>query len=269
MLQDHLDKSLSKAYTALHEKIASLIAAYEDSEYVGQISVYVLRMIRDIRSELPKNVSLQTFGLSLVPALHERLAKTTSWTSLEVFGGTFTRKSVTGRALWEGDPELPVQPSPSTFKFLHSLLLDMAKAGADLWSPRAIRVLKRNLRAELGQRWTAALKVQEGKDATQVNGNATNGEADEEHLDRPIEQEHIPTVIEHNNTKEVLKQTLFDVLVLQSALDMSELAAEDELKVLEATIHSKLDLDPGSRKRLQQLAKEYWKRTSLLFGLLS
>jgi hypothetical protein len=269
MLQDHLDESLSKAYTALHEKIASLIAAYEDSEYVGQISVYVLRMIRDIRSELPKNVSLQTFGLSLVPALHERLAKTTSWTSLEIFGGTFTRKSVAGRALWEGDPELPVQPSPSTFKFLHCLLLDMAKAGADLWSPRAIRVLKQNLRAELGQRWTAALKVQEVKDSTQVNGKATNGEVDEEHQDRPIEQEHIPTVIEHNNTKEVLKQSLFDVLVLQSALDLSELAAEDELKVLEATIHSKLDLDPGSRKRLQQVAKEYWKRTSLLFGLLS
>jgi conserved oligomeric Golgi complex subunit 1 len=271
MLQDHLDENLGKAYKALHEKMASLIATYEDSEDFGQISVYVLRIIRDIRSELPKNFSLETFGLPLVPGLHERLSKTASHTSLEVFGKTFTRKSAPGRALWEGDPELPVQPSPSTFKFLQSLLLDMTKVGADLWSPTAIRVLKRHLRAELGQRWTAALKVQEGKDSIQVNGNATNGDVDAEHQDSTVEEENEngSTVVEHDSIKEVLKQTLFDVLVLQSALGLSELDAEDEFSTLEETIHSRIDLDPGSRKRLQQAAKEYWKRTNLLFGLLS
>jgi hypothetical protein len=262
MLQDHLDESLSKAYRALHGKMASLMAAYENSEHVGQISVYVLRIIRDIRSELPKNLPSLSFGLSLVPALHERLAKTVSEASLEGFGSRTIRKRVAGRALWEGDPELPVQPSPSIFRFLHSLLLDMEKTGADLWSPTAVRVLKRHLRAELGRRWTANLNAQEGKNSNEVNGHATNGEVDAEHEDNP-------KILEHDEAKEVLKQTLFDVLVLQSALDLSGLTSEDELKALEETIHSKIDLDPGSRKRLQQAAKEYWKRASLLFGLLS
>ncbi|KAE9374406.1 hypothetical protein N431DRAFT_437842 [Stipitochalara longipes BDJ] len=271
MLQDHLEESLSKAYRALHEKMASLIAAYDDSKYIGQISVYVLRILRDIRSELPKNLSLQTFGLSLVPGLHERLAKQVSGASLEVFGGKITRKRVVGKALWEGDPELPVQPSPSTFRFLHSLLLDMAKTGADLWSPTAVRVLKRYLRAQLALQWTAALQAQEETGSSEVNGHGTNGDVDAEHEASPkiIEQENDREVFEHDNTKEVLKQTLFDVLVLQSALDLPELTAEDALKVLEENINSKIDLDPGSRRRLQQAAKEYWKRTSLLFGLLS
>jgi conserved oligomeric Golgi complex subunit 1 len=273
MLQDRLNESLSKAYRALHEKMASLITAYGDSEHIGQISVYLLRIIRDIRSELPKNLSSQSFGLSLVPALHERLAITVSGAPLKAFGGKFARKRIAGRALWEGDPELPVQPSPSTFKFLHSLLLVMAKAGGDLWSPTAVRVLKRHLRAQLGQRWTAALKAQEEKRSARVNGNATNGDIGAEHEDNLKITEHKdkPEVIELENTKDMLKQTLFDVLVLQSALDFAELASESEdgLKALEETLYSKVDLDPGSRKRLQQVAKEYWKRTNLLFGLLS
>jgi hypothetical protein len=261
MLQDRLDESLSKAYKTLHEKIASLVAAYEDSEYIGHMSVYLLRTIRDIRSMLPKDLSSQSFGLSLVPNLHGRLAEFVSGASLEEFGCRMTRKKVAGRALWEGDPVLPVQPSPSTFKFLHSLLLDMGRAGADLWSPIAIRVLKRHLRTELGRRWAAALKKQEEKYSSQVNGNATNGEVDAEH-------EESTKIIQHGDTREILTQTLFDVLVLQSALDSSELASEDELKALEETLHSTLDLSPGLRKRLEQAAKEYWKRTSLLFGLL-
>jgi hypothetical protein len=225
------------------------------------MSVYLLRTIRDIRSMLPKDLSSQSFGLSLVPNLHGRLAESVSGASLEEFGGRMIRKKVAGRALWEGDPELPVQPSPSTFKFLHSLLLDMGRAGADLWSPTAIRVLKRHLRTELGRRWAAALKKQEEKYSSQVNGNATNGEVDAEH-------EESTKIIQHGDTREILTQTLFDVLVLQSALDSSELASEDELKALEGTLHSTLDLSPGLRKRLEQAAKEYWKRTSLLFGLL-
>jgi hypothetical protein len=261
MLQNRLDASLSKAYKTLHEKIASLVAAYEDSEYIGHMSVYLLRTIRDIRSMLPKDLSSQSFGLSLVPNLHGRLAESVSGASLEEFEGRMIRKKVAGRALWEGDPELPVQPSPSTFKFLHSLLLDMGRAGADLWSPTAIRVLKRHLRTELGRRWAAALKKQEEKYSSQVNGNATNGEVDAEH-------EESTKIIQHGDTREILTQTLFNVLVLQSALDSSELASEDEIKTLEETLHSTLDLSPGLRKRLEQAAKEYWKRTSLLFGLL-
>ncbi len=262
MLQDHLDESLSKAYKTLHEKIASLVTAYEDSEYIGHMSIYVLRTIRDIRSMLPKNLSSQSFGLSLVPNLHERLAKSVSGASLEEFGGSMIRKKVAGRALWEGDPELPVHPSPSTFRFLHSLLSAMGRAGADLWSPTAVRVLKRHLRTELGQRWAAVLEKQTEKYSSQFNGNATNGEVDAEHLESS-------KIIQHGETREGLAQSLFDVLVLRSALDSSELASKDELKALEETLHSTLDFSPGLRKRLEQAAQEFWKRTSLLFGLLS
>lgn len=261
MLQDHLDSSLEKAYTDLHEKISSLLTTYKDSEHAGHMSIYILRILRDIRSELPKNAPLQTFGLSLVSSLHGRLASTVSANSAITFAKTFAKKRVAGRGLWEGSPELPVQPSPGTFKFLHGLALAMADAGNDLWSPAAVNVLKTHLRSELGYGWASALKNQ---DSAKANGITTNG-VDTESPDDRYEN----GVGDTEKSKDVMIQALFDILVLESSLEIASLSSQDQLKALESTVESRIDLDPGSRKRLQQAAKEYWKRTSLLFGLLA
>ncbi|CZR59109.1 uncharacterized protein PAC_09001 [Phialocephala subalpina] len=292
MLQDHLDSSLEKAYKELHEKTAPLLSTYQESENSGQISVYLLRVIRDIRLEMPKNSALRYFGLSLIPTLHDQLASTTSSTSLEAFTQAIKRKRVAGRALWEGEPELPVQPSPATFKLLHSLAMAMAKTGCDLWSPAAVVILKRHLSSELAERWNEALKEQKEIKETKVNGTATNGdvtaakhtdgaegavssEAKEESSGTngtgKAEALEVAGVVDASVRKDMATQSLFDILLLQSAFETPESTTvfEEGLERLEITLESQTDLDAASSKRLQQGAKEYWKRTNLLFGLLA
>ncbi|TVY20146.1 hypothetical protein LARI1_G001430 [Lachnellula arida] len=265
MLQDHLDTSLEKAYKDLHEKIASMLASYE-GEQIGSVSIYILRIIRDIRTELPKNKSLQSFGLALVPLLHERLASSTSEELIKSYSRSFLKKKVAGRSLWEGSPELPVQPSPATFKLLNGLTLAMANAGNDLWSPTAIAVLKKHLRTELVRSWLGTLKDQEEKAASQTNGATTNGEVGPEEAQE--EQSNGVEVVDPVHRKEVLLQSLFDVLLLQSSFELPA-AADDELQKLGGKLEEQVDLESTSRKRLQQAAKDYWKRTGLLFGLLA
>jgi hypothetical protein len=279
MLQAHLDTSLEKAYADLHDRTASLLATYQESEKIGRISIFILRIIRDLRTELPKNASLRNFGLQLVPSLHGRLASTISGDSIETFAKTITKNRVTGRVLWEGNPELPVQPSPSSFKFLHNLALAMTNAGSDLWSPTAVSVLKRYLREEIGHRWAASLRALEVKQSSKVNGETTKaqdgGLSDETNgttVNCELEAEGHKAneaAVNDDKRKEILIQSLFDVLVLQCSFEVSETTHEDGLRVLESTLESRLELEAASRKRLQQAAKDYWKRTSLLFGLLA
>ena len=271
MLQDHLDSSLKKAYTDLHDQIGTLLATYKESEHIGQISIYTLRILRDIRIELPKNSSLQNFGLALVPSLHETLASTIAGDSLHTFAKSFVRKRVAGRALWEGDPELPVQPSPAAFKFHHNLVQAMAQAGADLWSPAAVEALKRHLRSELGRDLKASLKAQIEKDSIKVNGVETNGTTaeleGESNSSDAIQNGHSNGTADPQKRREVLIQSLFDVFVLQLSLQLSS-STEDELQALADTMASQIELELASRKRLHSAAKEYWKRASLLYGLL-
>jgi hypothetical protein len=186
---------------------------------------------------------------------------------LKPYSKSFHRKKVAGRSLWEGNPELPVQPSPATFKLLNGLTLAMAKAGGDLWSPNAIAVLKKHLRRELSSSWSKALKEHEEKAASKVNGASTNGDVESEEPKEEAQSNGIE-VIDPAQRKEVLTQSLFDVLLLQSSFELPNVA-DDELQKLAGKLEEQIELDSAARKRLQQGAKEYWKRTSLLFGLLA
>ena len=278
MLQDRLEACLEEAYSGLNKTISTHLATYRDSEHIGQISIYLLRVIRDIRSQLPKNVSLQSFGLFLVPSLHENLASATAAEPMQSFVKSTSSKRVPGRGLWEGNPEMPVQPSPATFRFHHSLVHAMAQAGADLWSPAAVIALKRHLRTELGRAWKASLNTQTETTVAKVNGakangTATNGDVEPIELELPntdvseASQNGSSEVIDAEKRKNVLIQSLFDIFVLQSSLEISP-AIEDELQALAASMESQVELEPSARKRLGNAAKDYWKRTGLLFGLL-
>jgi hypothetical protein len=270
MLQDHLNTSFKQAYTALHDKISTLLETYKDNENIGQMSVYVLRILRDIRSELPKDPSLQFFGLSLVTPLHQNLAALVSADAVEGLAKSLKRKNAAGRALWEGKPELPVQSSPGTVKFLRSLSMAMANMGSDLWSPAAVRVLKARLSSELGARWSVVLEAPEKKDGDQSNGAKTdeveaNGDSVTEEADESQVASQVPDLAKR---KDMLTQSLFDMFVLLEVLDVQS-DVEGGWKTAENAVRTEIDLEASSRKRLQQGANEFWKRTSLLFGLLA
>lgn len=261
MLQDNLDARLEVAYKNLNDKLATLLATYDEKDQIGQISVFLLRVIRDIRSQLPKNTSLQKFGLSLVPSLHNNLSSSVSESAIQVFAKHFRKRKVVGKALWEGEPSLPVQPSPGSFKFLHSLVQAMGKAGGDLWSPAGVAALKKHTIEELSTRCTPTFASKAKPHSAQVNGT-TNGDSIVENGE------------ETNNTKDTMSkdaliQALFDILLLEAALEIPGSSISVGLNSLRGSIEGQVDLDPESRKRLQQASREYWKRSSLLFGLLA
>jgi hypothetical protein len=267
MMQDHLDTSLEKAYKELHAKISTLLDASKESENIGHISVYVLRVIRDIRGELPKNPSLQFFGLSLVGPLHQNLAALISSDAIEGLLKSLARRSAPGRALWEGTPELPVQSSPGAFKFLNGVTMSMASIGSDLWTPAAVRVLKAHLRSELESRGTALLQSQgEMASDKKTNGAAVNGDSGTEPADKEESDDKKASKIAKQ--KDALIQNMFDILFLQEALQAKP-DAQDGLQTIERSVKSQMDMENASYKRLQQASKEFWKKTSLLFGLLA
>jgi len=120
---------------------------------------------------------------------------------------------------------------------------------------------------KIGQSWTTVLKEQAEKATSKVNGAATNGDVGSEES-REEGQSNGVAVVDTAQRKEVLTQSLFDVLLLQSSFEL-QISTDDELGKLGGKLEEEADLDSASRKRLQTAAKEYWKRTSLLFGLLA
>ena len=267
ILQKHLDASLEKAYSDLDERITTLLKTHHESDHIGPISIYILRILRDIRSELPANKSIQAFGFSLIPSLHQTLATVAFEKPIRRFSKPFPKR-VIGRALWEGNPELPIQPSTRIFRFLHNLTLSMAEVGSDLWSPAAVSVLKQYLQSELGTVWAAAIQELDettGANENKSNGVAINGDTDTEAIE-PV-QSKVKQALEPDVRKDILIQYLFDIFVLQNVLDTSHGATVD-LKSIVSSLESQLDLDGPLYTRLQVGAQDYWKRTNLLFGPL-
>ncbi len=127
---------------------------------------------------------------------------------------------------------------------------------------KQLSVLKVFLKNELGSLWLASLKPQWGNEPDKLNG-ATNGGAS------PREDIGVNDAAEGTKSKEVLIQVLFDAVVLQNALEVPNPVTLDLLKHLESQIQEQIELDQTSRKRIQQSAKEYWRRSNLLFGAAS
>jgi hypothetical protein len=111
--------------------------------------------------------------------------------------------------------------------------------------------------------------VQNKKDTIRVNGVKTNGTTGNDEVDSPEAGQNVHSggAVDPQQRREVLIQSLFDIFVLQLSLDIGS-STEDELQALANTVESRIELESSARKRLHNAAKEYWKRTGLLFGLL-
>jgi len=283
MLQKRMDRNLKREFDDLHEKISTLAATHRASDHAGGISIFLLRVLREIRTKLPTHPDLQSFGLSLVPALHKSLASSVLTGSLEGFKKTIfkKRKRLVGRALWEGSPELPVQPSPATFRLLHSLTSSMAEAGADLWSPAAIAVIKSQLCDALTQEWEVVLqkppseKIQPNEDEK----NSEKGDDEKVAPDGTALTEETATNGDDsakssepdNLATEILTQTFFDALLMRNCLlpKAAQTAAGSSLVNLTEKLQAGAGLASADAARMEKAALENWKRTSLLFGILA
>jgi hypothetical protein len=150
----------------------------------------------------------------------------------------------------------------------------MGNAGSDLWSPAAVIVLKHYLRTELGSRWIEILGTVDVDKSAQANGHSSEDVEETKKSETPKDAQSNgdinTTQLGLTAERDILIQSLFDVLVLQQCLNVDGSGhAGDNLAGLEKTLRTHANLEDPLTHRLQQTAQEYWKRTSLLFGLLA
>lgn len=282
-LNEHLNTSLVKVFKDLDEYLVQLWEGRaEDDPNKGPISMYFLRLFRDIRSRLPEGLEeVKGFGLKAVPSLHRALTEAVVVAPLdELATVTLARRTVVGRSLWEDGtggsmPDLPTSPSPGILRFLRSLSGAMGDAGGDLWSATAVGVLKAHLRTQLCGIWTEAFEgvmkdeaggeperadekeVEEKEEGDEQQEEAENKEPSSTKNDEPTPEQK----------KDLLVQWVFDLLYLGQFLDLDD---GGELKKLQEKVYEASGLDnPQARERIVKTSQEYWKRTSLLFGLLA
>jgi hypothetical protein len=275
-LHDYLNKSMEKAFSELDAKLSSLWDEQKDGSNDGQIAMYLLRILRDIRGKLPKLDSVKDFGIGMVPSLQEKIAVTVALSPLDEFAtSALTSRIVVGRSLWEGDPELPTSPSPGLFRLLRDLTLSMGDAGMDLWSPTAVSTLKQHLGKQVNELWRealAAIAEQEQGTAASADTPAQDGD-DGSGKEKEISQEDpapgLPSSVSPEQRKDLLVQWLFDILMLRCSFDTPGGSPADEVKRLEEDVYQQTGLESAERERLTKASQDYWKRTSLLFGLLA
>lgn len=274
-LQDSLNSSLIKAYKALDEQLQASWKTQSDSESKGGVAMYLLRVLRDIRAQLPDLDLVKGFGLEILPPLHEVVAYTVVETPLkDMTDQVLTRKSVVGRSLWEGEPELPTSPSPGIFRFLRDMSLSMSDAGMDLWYAALLTTLKQLLSRRLRESWLEAVdQLERVAKQEKENGelDVAKSEGEETAKDEEVngtKEAAIATGAEVTDErwKELMVQWHFDVLYLRCYLASSSSSADD-FKKLEEAIHGHTALDKAAVERMSKASQDYWKRTSLLFGL--
>lgn len=186
MLQQKLDASLDASFESLGKEIQQLWDGKSETSSSSAVAMYLVRVLRDIRRQLPQRDNLKSFGLDMVPALHQTIITSTSASPVDKFVmvGLSGRVAV-GRPLWEGDPALPYQPSPETFQFLHSLLLSLSDAGVDLWTAAAMSALKKHVGQRLCEAWNQELQsIKFSEETKEVKKDAEEAKEPEEEKEK-------------------------------------------------------------------------------------
>lgn len=252
-LQQATLKSLQAVYTTLEN------SSNPDTD--PALLIRILREVDDRRrrlAELVENIGSVKSSDTFVATLHKKLAKSVIAVPLADYTKRLHNHSRVAATLWDGSPPLPIQPSPSTFRFLKSLHQHMSDVGTDLWCPHAVQTLKTYLVDTLDDK-TMLVHM--------THGAAANADPNGPPVESGASGVATPTV-----SRERSVQQLFDVMYLRRVLMTSarELAGSPGLREVADTLQTQLGADTGvDYERLEKSAETYWKRTYLLFGLLA
>ncbi|KAH6605106.1 hypothetical protein Trco_006813 [Trichoderma cornu-damae] len=308
MLQQKLDASLDASFEALEKELQQLWEGKSNGGSSDAAAMYLIRVLRDIRRQLPERDTIKSFGLSMVPALHQKIITSATSSPVDEFvtAGLSGRVAV-GRPLWDGDPPLPNQPSPETFQFLHSLLLSLSGAGVDLWTAAAIAALKRHVGRRLCEAWNRELqsirfdaevkavnerakeeeeeeeKEEETREATEESekeaepkddsrggdGESKDEAREKEEADGGDKEDGDGTEAGNEQLRDLCTQWLFDVSLLRLSIGNEAGEVADEFQKLEDALFERSGLEDSSRQHVGKAAKNFWSRTSLLFALLA
>ena len=276
MLDEELGNALSSAFRDLDEAISVATKASLAGDDAGQKALFLVRVLRNIRQRLPPKGDTGSFGLGLVSDLHTALSRVASTSSIQLFQdrlGKRFKRNLDSRALWEGSPPLPVQPSPDVFKLLHQLTTAMAKE-ADVWTLAAVETLKGVVRAELSQGVGELLDTTPEALVNGVHDIATD-QSEGDGTGMPNGRVNGATEGEEQTTassalEDAMIQLLYDTSLLKMVFEARASANPDGgMDALVQSVSRKAGLTEPLCERLQKGVQEYWKRTQLLFALLA
>jgi hypothetical protein len=276
LLEDVTREALSEALHNLGKSFSKIVheAMQDKNSEATQKAVFLLRVVREISDRIPrlklqdKSAPLASpFTPETLQVLHTALATHIAPPTLEAYKASLSASSKiknNTHILWEGNPALPSQPSPSAFRFLRELNTSMAGVGADLWAPEAVGVLKGRVAEgvdEVLKEYVMTVRASASKPVPESIGD--EGEHDEEPgVNGEAEQ---PKTSDLQDRR--MKQLLFDALYLQRFLGTADGQDKDGLAGL-VQKHAE-GLDEAAMTRLRRNAAEYAKKTYLLFALLA
>lgn len=292
LLQEQCSDSVQEAFRRI-EKILDLAAEELNELSDGPKAVFLLRAWRDIRQRMPKSYQHLDLGLKSISILQKVVAKTVLRDPVQRgkkrIAKVNRKNKVPGRPLWEGDPSLPILPSPWAFHLLRDVISTMAEIGSEMWSPHATSTLKKELRSLIvvsieessskaaqpgGHRVEISNLDGDGsKEGVESDSVSHSGQQTVSQIDATPEKltnGDVHEAVEGVKSPEVKIQQAFDLLYLSHAISLKPSEqAEDAYVSLQSTLQTDLDLAPESVNRMERAAEDYWKRTSLLFALLA
>ena len=245
--------------------------------------IFLLRALREIRLRLPANFEVDGVLASSVRTLHEivgcQIVDRVMADHKTRICRSVTRRRIPGRPLWDGNPELPVLPSSWTVAFLQALQSALDDVGQDIWSPQAMDQIKRTVRVSLAKQLLACRY-----DDQDINGHGASdnfGQSSENSMAlHPVaelsgdrednDHEQRTHLLPASDDRKV--QHLFDLVYVSSATYIDPKhhfdRVLDPLSECYQQMRKETAIEFTDLTRLEANANGYWKRTSLLFGLL-
>lgn len=253
-LENKLRQATTEAFARAYDNIKTSANAETQN---AAFFVRILRELDQRRRTLADRVSapnnINPFDqTTLITSLHTALAEQACQQPSADFKTALQQQKSVALSLWDGTPALPTQPSPATFRFLTALQGRMASLGEDVWSPAAVRAVHEHVCGGLTDVLNSfpTSTVERGEKEDDEEEDEEDGEAQER----------------SSNDKNLRTQRAFDALYFSSVFPSTQ---DDSLKETATTLSSAADLDETSQHRMEKSASDYWKRTSLLFGLLT
>ena len=296
LLRQKCATSVEKAFVHLEAAVNAVVESLE--RYDGQKAAFLLRFWRDVRQRKPKCCSIDGLGLDSIAALQQFVAALTIQKPMQHYQKSVRRlvqeSKLPGRLLWEGEPPLPVLPSPWAFHLLRDVVSSMASLGSDIWSVDMTDKLKLKLRISV----VASVEYSSSK-TQHYDSRAAKAKGEDENIPRHGDHEQrssasakaqSPTkssasqsdsgMMENGLTNgnvsaplidpEVQSQLIFDLLYIDYATKTKHSQHhEDDLNTLRLRLETGIDLSAELMGRLEKGAFNYWTRTSLLFALLA
>jgi hypothetical protein len=286
LVEEVTQEALADALTSLGKAFAKIVqdlAEREgDDERGGMVqkAIFVLRTIREVGDRIPRlRINEKTtpppspFTTQALRPLHRALAAHAIQPSIDGYKKSLkgNSKSVSkSHILWEGNPALPAQPSPSAFRFLQRLENSMGGCGADLWAPEAVGALKQLAQEEVVRVWKEELDaIKEEKETVKEVSVEPAEEGEEAAVDKDAgdaEKQDVKPDAE-DIRQQHLKQFSFDVLYIQRYLSTTSTPFDTDSLV--KTAGDAAGVDEGMNTRLKKSAGDYARKTYLLFALLA